>query len=109
MLLKINNFIGINDSTLYSSLLTDSSFTHIKLEHDQINFQFYTIEVGPEIIVGVSNGKNLVAISTNFGRDWKISSAPFNGVNEIAISPRNSRHIAIVSDKNKVALPQWRK
>ncbi|KAF0991420.1 hypothetical protein HZS_1702, partial [Henneguya salminicola] len=95
---------SINDSTLYSSLLTDISFTPIELLYEGLNFPFTKIEVGPKIIVGISDIKNLLAISTNLGRDWEISYRKIGGVKEIAISSQNSRHIAIVSNRNKVYL-----
>ncbi|KAF0993343.1 hypothetical protein HZS_911, partial [Henneguya salminicola] len=94
----------INDSKLYFSLLTDSSFTEIKLKHEHFDFQFTKIEVGPKIIVGFSETNDLIAISTNFGENWKVTSERLEDMGDILISSQNSRDIAIVDNKQTVYL-----
>ncbi|KAF0989139.1 hypothetical protein HZS_7173 [Henneguya salminicola] len=93
---------SIKDSILYSSLLTDSSFTPIVLKRDNRDVMFTKIEAGPEIIVGHSEINDLIAISTNFGKDWAVRYDKLGSVNQILISPINSYHIAIVNNKNEV-------
>ncbi|KAF0993344.1 hypothetical protein HZS_912 [Henneguya salminicola] len=94
----------IKDSKLYYSLLTDLYFTLIELKKPNLDFQFTRIEAGPEIIVGVSEMKNLIAISTNLGKDWIVNFLKFDGVDQIVISQQNRDHIAIVSKKGEIYL-----
>ncbi|KAF0986187.1 hypothetical protein HZS_4061 [Henneguya salminicola] len=93
---------SINDSALYSSSLTDLSFTTIELLYQNREFYFAKIEAGPEIIVGISEIRGLLAISTDFGKEWKVTFALLGGVEEIVISPYNSHHIAIVNEMRRV-------
>ncbi|KAF0985920.1 hypothetical protein HZS_8183, partial [Henneguya salminicola] len=95
---------SINDSALYSSSLTDLSFINIELKYQNREFYFAKIEAGPEIIVGISEIRNLLAISTDFGKEWKVTFVKLGGVKEIVISPYNSYHIAIVNILNRVFL-----
>ncbi|KAF0988650.1 hypothetical protein HZS_2842, partial [Henneguya salminicola] len=92
----------VKDSTLYSSMLTDSFFTPIELKHEFLDVQFTKIVAGPEIIVGISNIKDLIAISTNFGKDWKMTFQKLGDVKEIFISPHNSHQMVIVNNRNTI-------
>ncbi|KAF0991375.1 hypothetical protein HZS_3264, partial [Henneguya salminicola] len=93
---------SITDSTLYSSVLTDISFTPIELKYKYGNFVFTKIEVGTKIIVGFSEIRDVIAISINFGKDWEVLNLMFGGVNEIVINPDNSHFISILTKLNKV-------
>ncbi|KAF0985682.1 hypothetical protein HZS_6897 [Henneguya salminicola] len=92
----------IKDSALYSSSLTDLSFISIELKYQNREFYFAKIEAGPKIIVGISEIRDLLAISTDFGKEWKVTFALLGGVKEIVISPYNSHHIAIVNVMRRV-------
>ncbi|KAF0987067.1 hypothetical protein HZS_2566 [Henneguya salminicola] len=92
----------INDTALYYSKLVESTLVPIKHELGQghLLFKFTMIEHQNEIVVGFSNINNIIMVSSNYGKNWRLKSAPINEIKKILIHSQNSHDIALVDKQN---------
>ncbi|KAF0990862.1 hypothetical protein HZS_3299, partial [Henneguya salminicola] len=97
---KLENGV-INDSTLYYSQPTDTTFSVVELFHNNISVKFSLIEVGHRIIVGYSESSTVIAISTDLCKNWKVVSESLI-VKKIFISSVNSHDIAILTNLDRI-------